>query len=473
MTNLSHNPQPLPVLREVLDAHPRLLAGLVGVVALVVFGVGLAREPHFVDESAYISQSYYADLLIEGRRDDPTWLEYMGYDLPPLPKYTIGLALRLEGFPRPGPSAARSWYGDTSRRFVIEPALVAARRPSVLFGAIGCVAIFALGAVASDARVGLIAAVGLMANPLYRMHARRAMSDVPSEAMILATAAIGLWAWKRLLGRASSVTPGKKGDSPSAALRVNPLFPCIGLAIGGGFCAGLAVLAKLNGALGGFVLAGWAVLGLALGSFPLRGRLAFAGGCVVASVVAFALFVALNPFLTAHPRLPAGAPIAAVAERTFLGRVEMVRNHRVTVSDAARKIFPRDALNGPVEKVKAVAVQGFGRFGPFGPRGWTDSTRRYDRAQDWGAWLWLPWVVAGLGVACVSGVRQVRAGEPPTGWAVAVQAAVALVTITAFIPLAWDRYFLSLQPGSALLGSIALVALLDAGVRLLRRGRES
>ncbi|WP_435016977.1 ArnT family glycosyltransferase [Tundrisphaera sp. TA3] len=439
MTNLWHNPQHLPGLRNWLDAHSRWVGGLVGVMALVVFGSNLSAEPHFVDESAYISQSFYADLLIGGRHDDPTWLEYPGYDLPPLPKYLIGLALRLEGFPRPGPAAARAWYANTSRQFVSPEALVAARRPSVLFGAIGCVAIFALGTMSFDARVGLLAALALMANPLYRMHARRAMSDVPSEAMILATAAIGLWAWKRLLGGRSI------------------WWPTLVLAVGGGTCAGLAVLSKLNGALGGFVLAGWAALGLALGSFSLRGRWAFVGDCFAAGILAFALFVALNPFLTARPPGPIPANLEPIANLTFLERVQKVKDHRAGVSKDARLIFPADALNGPIDQIKAVAIQGFGRFGLFGPRGWTDSTRRFDWSQDRGACVWLPLVGVGFVLAIRFGRDQLRAGSPPTAWAVALQALIALGVVGSFIPLAWDRYYLSIQPGSALLAAMGLV----------------
>ena len=56
-----------------------------------------------MDESAYVAQSYYADLLLEGRRDDPAWLDYAGYDLPPLAKYLVGIALRAGGPSPPGP----------------------------------------------------------------------------------------------------------------------------------------------------------------------------------------------------------------------------------------------------------------------------------------------------------------------------------------------------------------------------------
>ena len=102
-------------------------------------------------------------------------------------------------------------------------------------------------------------------------------------------------------------------------------------------------------------------------------------------------------------------------------------------------------------------MQGFGRFGLFGPRH-SDSTRRYDWAQDRGAVVWLPCVVAGAAWAWSHGRRQLGRGEPPTAWAILVEAAVALAAVTAYLPLAWDRYYLPLQPGSALLAAGAVVA---------------
>jgi len=410
---------------------------------LTVFGHDLASEPHFADESAYLSQSFFADLFLDGKWDDPAWLTYGGYDLPPLPKYLIGGALRAGGYRRPGPSAMWAWYDDTSRQFVPIGALTLARWPSVILGAAGCLAIYALGTMAVDRRVGLLSALLLMANPLYAMHARRAMSDVPAEALILSTAAVGLWAWIRLLSGRGVVVPA------------------LGLAIGSGVLGGLATLAKLNGALGGFILAGWAALAIGLPVCSKWGRAAFVVATVGAGFVSFGTFAALNPFLTARPAGPIDPSLAATARLTFAGRVHAVAEHRVGVSARAPSQFPNDALTTPRDKVGAVLVQGFGRFGPLGPRGRTDSTVRFDRRQDVGALAWLPWVVAGLGFAVRKGREQIRAGGPPASWAIVAQAAVAGATVTAFIPLAWDRYFLSIQPGSAILGAIAAVGLFD------------
>ena len=72
----------------------------------------LRSEFHWRDESAFISQSYFFDLLLEGALDDPAWVSIPAIDLPPLPKYLIGLMLRTQGYPRPGPSEALAWYDD-------------------------------------------------------------------------------------------------------------------------------------------------------------------------------------------------------------------------------------------------------------------------------------------------------------------------------------------------------------------------
>jgi hypothetical protein len=75
--------------------------------------------------------------------------------------------------------------------------------------------------------------------------------------------------------------------------------------------------------------------------------------------------------------------------------------------------------------------------------------------------IWLPWVLAGVWWAILRGRRQVAEGEPPTAWAVLIQAVVALAAVTSYLPLAWDRYFLTLQSGSAVLAAGVAVMALD------------
>lgn len=420
----------------------------VGALALAVLAHDLPAEPEFVDEWAYVSQAFYFDLLAQP--DHPFWLSYHALDLPPLPKYLIGASLRLAGHRPPPPATADAWHDNTLRRFGTHTMLVAARRPSVLCGAIGCMALFAIGTIARGIPLGLVASGLLLANPLYRMLSRRAMADAPTEALVLLTAALGLWAWKRLLNGQWST--GK-------ALLVWTLA---------GVPAGLAVLGKLNGGLGLMTLCAWAMLGMILPFVPVRRRLALLGGTLMAGIVAFGVFVLGNPLLTAQPaRVPAS--VQPLAKAGLIGRTQAVIEHRLNVPRGQQTLFPDDALESLPEKAAAVAVQGFGRFGPMGRKRfdpkrkiwWFDSTRRYDWAQDAGGLLWLPVVLSGVMVLGTWGRRQLRQAEAPTSWAVLIQAGLALLVVTAMLPLAWDRYFLGLQPGVSLAGASALVALFE------------
>ena len=108
-----------------------------------------------------------------------------------------------------------------------------------------------------------------------------------------------------------------------------------------------------------------------------------------------------------------------------------------------------------------VAVQGFGRFGPLGPPK-SDSTRRYDLAQDWGVFLWLPLVADGPGRdrSCWDSASSGRPRRRPAGpWPSGPCLAVAVVT--AYLPMAWDRYQLPIQAPAALLAAMALGEAVD------------
>ena len=95
------------------------LAGLVGAIAVTaaaVFVWGLWDEP-FVDEYAYITQSWYSDLFFSGKRNDPDWLEYpFAFDLQPLPKYFIGPAIHAIGVKTPDRATAVRWTSRGRRK---------------------------------------------------------------------------------------------------------------------------------------------------------------------------------------------------------------------------------------------------------------------------------------------------------------------------------------------------------------------
>ena len=202
----------------------------VGVVAVAVFSLRLGRRGPL---RGRVGLSF-PDLLRRpvaprASRKNPAWLDYPAYDLPPLPKYLIGLALAGGGFRRPGPAAARAWYLDTSSRFDPPGALVLARWPfGALRGARLRRGLRAGRRSPATAASGALAALLLIVNPLYRLHARRAMSDVPAEAFILCAA------WRAALGLAATA---RGGFGPNALGRVGRVP---------GVCGGLAALAKFE-----------------------------------------------------------------------------------------------------------------------------------------------------------------------------------------------------------------------------------
>ena len=137
------------------------------------------------------------------------------------------------------------------------------------------------------------------------------------------------------------------------------------------------------------------------------------------------------------------------------------------MSSIQKKNFDLDALSDVPEKARVILMQGFGRFGPFGPRK-SDSEVRYDFRQDWGMFLWLPLVLFGLRESIRLGLEQLRAGRPPAALALVVWAACAWLVVTIYLPMAWDRYQLPIQSGNALLGAVGLSALADRLVRAAR-----
>ena len=136
-------------------------------------------------------------------------------------------------------------------------------------------------------------------------------------------------------------------------------------------------------------------------------------------MIASAVFIALNPFMTAHPAGPLPPSLQAISEMNPWQRFRLLVAHRGELSAQQQKLFPHDALHTFSDRASVVLVQGFGRFGPFGPRK-SDSTRRFDLRQDWGAVVWLPLVLAGAVAAGRLGWQQQRQSRAPTGWALLI-----------------------------------------------------
>ncbi len=433
-----------------------ILPVTLALLALIFYGIRIEAEPHFLDESAYFAQSHYFELYwLEGAWDDRAWIEYSAYDLPPLPKYVVGAALWLFGEPRPDPNAAVAWYRGQTAQYGNAARLRIARWPSALFGMLGVLAVYGLGRRLGGPRTATIAALLLMVNPLYRLHAARAMSDVMAETLTLTTMAVGIGWW------ASTIRPPEP-----LTLRIR-LLALLGLVLTS-VLAGLATLAKLSGALAVIMMIVVGALSLFLPDVAIRRKFSLGLGIATLGPISVLVFVLLNPFVTAKPgpdiRLPEA--LATIRDQGPWDRLLMAKRHREEVStNASTNLFPDDGLNDPVSKVAVVAVQGFGRFGLLGPTH-SDSTVRFEVAQDWGLVIWGPLVLWGAFVLFGIGRRQQRAGAAPVAWAVLACWLTALAVVTAFIPLAWDRYLMPIQGLSCLLAASAI----DVIVRVVSQG---
>ena len=415
-------------------------AAVLGCLALALYAASLFADS-FVDEYAYITQSYYADLFFGGQFNHRDWLDVFAFDLQPVPKYLIGASLRASTLRMPRPTDAAHWYQNDHYRFGDRKTLVAARIPILLLGALGCVALFGCGFLVKDRRVGTIAAVLLMLNPLYGLHAHRAMSEVPYEAFLILALGLGLSAMQRIW---------------SGHSRMESLL----LVVMAGFAAGLSILCKFNGFLGLIVVGCWGALALIAPRLSPSRKVAMVGAAVGIAAVSVAVFIGLNPAMTARPQgrlnsLHYGKPSENLWQR-FREMVEF----RLTTSAGQKEIFPDNALKSTKEKFKVFAVQGFGRFGPLGPSE-SNSKVRYQRQQDWGGILWWPLVLFGLMHTIRLGRRQVQEGQPPTAVAGLIWAAVAWFIVAAYLPMAWDRYLLPIQAPNALLAAVGVSAIWD------------
>jgi hypothetical protein len=167
---------------------------------------------------------------------------------------------------------------------------------------------------------------------------------------------------------------------------------------------------------------------------------------VLAGIIGATIFILLNPFFYSSPQGIKDPSLSQLSDMGVVDRIKFVVDHRIGVSSQGQKSFPNDALNSLPEKAKAMVVQGFGRFSPFGPR-YDDSRNRYEFRQDWPALIWLPMVIIGAVVA----FRDT--GKYQNGRLILIYWLCSILVVGAFLPLAWNRYYLPIVIPSIILAS--------------------
>lgn len=446
--------------------------GLGAVVVLVAsafwFYHDLEEEPFFADESADIAQTYYYQLAKTGDWNHADWVHPAAYDHLPVFKYLIGGYLDMVGYGDKIPRSTSSWEWWITGHFDApsDPGLLRAARIPMLWGAVfGCVMIHVLGCQAVGPKTGLLAAGLLALSPVYYTHARRAMADDLTQGLVMAglAAFIALVKWRN--GAAALRQP--TGDAPSKALFLNLRFWC--LAVSCGIAAGLAAATKLNGAVLTLALAFFTVLAVIAATFPFRNglprgrqRLFIIGvGGIVASV-SLIVFVGLNPYFFARPEFDeAGRAVGAskrrspefhdaireVASLSLAGRFRQILVHRVDGLKQATVHFEDDMLPSVRDRLRAMVVEGMGRWTAIG------LLPLPTRGRVLVAVVLVTW---GLLCLALDGIRDWRAARIPWQWLMVLWPLAETAMLAKTLVINWDRYYLGVVAWSSLLFAVAV-----------------
>jgi 4-amino-4-deoxy-L-arabinose transferase-like glycosyltransferase len=412
-------------------------AGRRHVVALLIFLASaidltvLTRSvPIHVDEAWMLNRGFmvgplYRDYLRTGALG-PAWDSWVWQPRkPPFGNMVIAAGLWLGGA---APSRRpyrydwkhdHAWNVEHREQVNLPPQAVlqAGRSLVPLFSAAATTAVFLLTASAAGTAGGLVAAALFQLNPVVRHHGSRALSDM---VMI----ALTLWAVCYLVRRIAPAWTGPRG----------PVLRRIGVF---GLLTGLAAATKQNGGIVGCVgmvaFAAWALEQARVAGVGAALRRVVLGALVLAAS-AYGTYVVVNPTLHRAPIAGAVAQVRAWDQK--------FREHR------DRR--PERALTTIAARAGAVAeVLGGARYGAVP-----------------GAYVVGLLTLAGTVVLALGAGGPSRWRAPPR--IILLWAMVTIAVVTAWVPLAWDRYFLPIIAVHAVLvGSVGRVARLTRDARTI------
>lgn len=347
-----------------------------------------------------------------------------GYMNPCVPKLVWGACLFAAGYREASPLAFTIFTrDDPARRRAEQEAMQGgasvARRVVAVLCALS-VAAFVLGArrLAPGAYgwvLALVAGALLVASPLVRETATYLRTD-----WFLMVPALLAFAW--VLARHAAL-----GGAEGAAARLRAALLL-------GLLSGLAVSCKLSGAMVGLCVALWAAIAW-VAHAPERDARSFVRGPLLAASVAgltcALVFYAVNPRLWSEP---------LVGVRDILARWDTL------LAYFQDDLAPRTGV--------AVARTSGERLALF-------AARSLGRDDPWRALTGLPGggILAALGALALAWRARGLVARDPRAVPAALALAFVVVTAVAtalWIPLDWERFFLTAAPGQALLVASAL-----------------
>lgn len=399
-------------LRRFSALHNGVLLLLLMPLLLIAFFRNLEDlSTYHVDETIWIPYGNQVFRLFFIRHDISStfWQDdfytYGTYN-PPIGKYLIGFGTYTAGYDGIYYKEHYNWQQtvewNEDQGNIYEPDLLrAARWPVALLGVLGCVCLYWFIALITNGWYGFASVLMLLAGQLYVASSRAAMLDIPGVAFGL-FACVCLW---HLV----------------AALRAEQVTAIFSWALGCGLALGLAVGTKLTGGLA--LIACVLVLLLESVVAMRRGRDTnrFWQSLMIIGALATALFVGSNPFLYPDP----------------LGGVK----HMLSFTSIMSKT--EGALrSGDIAGKLAATIDQTLLFAPLRQLGGTGD-----------ALVLLIGLIA-LGARCAKNWRACWEGQMST---LLVCMLVTFVGIALWLPIAWARYTLPLQPWSAFVYAYGVV----------------
>jgi hypothetical protein len=402
--------------------------------------------PFFIDEAHKIAETCYWDLFV-AKRDfhAPAWsTDFYARTNPTVPKYVFGTVLAAAGC-----RVRDTQLQDDFENLWRQPAVLRARVPdrmllatrltSVVFGSLLCATLFAIGHKAGGAVTGLLAVALVLLNPYFQYYTRLGLNESLLMLLLLVVVPVTWWA-------ASALDRYRTDNDVRRVRRLADV--CLFTVIIPGATIALATGTKLTGALTAIAYAGGVSLAVlrrpeATGTAWSKRLASALVSVLLATLLAVAFFVALNPYYYSHPLSRFAETLHACQDWTV-----------------KQQIDPGGGLFDLKERASAV--------GHFLLRSRLLPLPEYLGVA--GTWITTLGFVAGLAFLAIRAkgrvaVVKVPASAPdsPRDAAILlVWAATCIIGTVVWLPLVWRRYLLVPYPAACLLAACGLAYVPDA-----------
>ena len=386
---------------------------------LIAIGVTLWQKieaaPFHIDEVAWTGYGYYYGLFFE-KRDilSPDWHIIDARRDFPVGKYLFGFGLKLLNYPildlKVHDAFSRLWQDPYKLRDAAPPGLImAGRKVAWFFSTLAVWLIYILTRRLGGILAGMVAAVLLIINPLSVIFVQ-ALTDT----MLLSC----------LVGGALIVSAWRSGPERLSHRRI--WFT----AISTGLLTGIAAGIKANGAILGIYLMLAIVWVCVRKKTPPVSRASIIVSLIIAGMAAIAIFVGINPALYDNPCK------------------EVLSYLQFKAGDVAhQQAYIGPAIRGASDKISMVIA----------------------RTLLWGPYVPFPFVglfaLAGLWRLIGNFVKKPFGGEIT----LLIWCAVMYGSVTLWIPLDWDRYYLPAVAAVATISAIGIVATLETMILPVRK----